>query len=514
MSTSERLLPDSIRLALCRAASVMVILAFGPGADAQEFKAYRVAVKGEIKGVRFADLDGDGRQEILAASTTHQDRKPERTLYTCGWTDRGGDASLVLRHAWRVPAEAVFWDVGPARQGEEGSHCYFLSPEGMFELVQDGRSGLEPVLRIEAPVLLSVGQEDEFVWLDIVKDWDGDGTVEAMLPLGREVRFHRQNAAGGWETVDSVKLSPFPYYSNNIVFGRNLGAYQYLSILFYPLLEDVDLNGDGRKDLLALRNGKGACYLRGPDGKLQTEPYVWDLEIRTEQEVARDRATLSYRVADLNRDGCADVVVHKIGIGFTSWNAETAVFLGGRPDGAKPKGPDQRFPSSGLLSNVSLDDLDGDGSIDMTLWSIRMGLWPMVEILLRRIIHIKSEYYYGDWPQGFPAKPASQRDFELQIDSDRPDFFRGLVPNTEGDFNRDGVKDLVAAKGEDTLAIYLGSRQREFASRPWTVLHGPGINYVGVEDLDGDGLSDLYGYQVEGEISFLHVWLQGSFARP
>jgi hypothetical protein len=490
-----------------------VILGLGPGAGAQEFKAHRVTVEGEIMVARPADLDGDGRQEILVASTLHRDRTPERTLHTCGWNGTGADAGLVLRGAWKVAADAVFWDVGPASGGAEGSHSYYLSSDGLFELVQGGRSGLVPKLRIDAPVFLSVGQENEFIWLDILQDWDGDGRVEAMLPLGREIRFYRQNGAGVWEPVDSVRLRPFPYYSNNIVFGRNLGAYHYLAVLFYPLLKDVDLNGDGRKDLLALRSGQGLIYLRGEDGKLQAEPQLWDLEIRSEEEVARDRATLSYRVADLNRDGCADVVVHKIGMKFVSWNAETAVFLG-RPDGARPGKPDQRFPSSGLLSNISLDDLDGDGSVDMTLWSIRMGVWPMVEILLRKLIHVKAQYHYGAWPEGLPAKATSQRDFELHIDSDRPDFFRGLVPNTEGDFNRDGIKDLVAAKGEDTLAIYLGRPEREFASRPWAVLHGPGINYVGVEDLDGNGRHDLYGFQVDDGASFLHVWLQGPFPKP
>lgn len=513
MSTNKQLHRHARSLVLWGAACAVWIVARGPGVGAQEFKAHRARVEGEIKVARSADLEADGRQEILAASTVHRDGMPERTLHVFGWSGNGVAASLVLRDRWRAPPEAVFWDVGPAGAGSEGNHLYFLSPEGLSEVFRGGRSRLVSKLRIDAPLLLSVGQEDELLWLDIVRDWDGDGRMEALLPLRGEARFYRQNGTEGWEQVDSVRLRPFPYYSNNIVFGRNLGAYRYLAILFYPMLETADLNGDGRKDLLALRNGKGYRYLRGENGKLHAEPDVWDLEIRTEEEVARRRATLSYRVADLNRDGCADVVVHKVGMKFASWNAETAFFLG-RPDGARSKEPDLRFPSSGLLSGVALDDLDGDGSVDMTLWSIRMGLWPMVEILLRRIIHIKSQYYYGVWLEGFPDKAASQRDFELHIDSDRPDFFRGLVPNTQGDFNRDGIKDLVASKGEDKLAIYLGLPEREFSSRPWTVLDAPGVNYVGVEDLDGNGRIDLYGYQVEAGTSFLHAWLQGPFRQP
>jgi hypothetical protein len=472
---------------------------------AQTFQAHSVRVEGEIMELRSADLDGDGRQELLASSTAHPKGRPERTLYVCRWSDEGGKWHPVLRDRWSVPHEAVFWDVGPATEGKAGRHVYFLSLDGLSEV---DRFGFAPSLRIEAPVLLSVGQEDEFLWLDFIRDWDGDGSVEAMLPLGRQARFYHREEAGGWTLTESARLFPLAYYSNNILFGRNLGGYEYLSVLLYPILEPVDLNGDGRKDLLGLRNGKGFCYVRGEDGKLPAEPFLWDLEIRTDEEIVKHRATLSYRVADMNRDGCADVMVHKLVMSFGDWEAETAVFLG-RPESSRPAEPDQRFPSTGFLSGVSLDDLDGDGYSDVTVWSVKMGLVALVEILLRKSIHVKSQSFYGAWPEGFPAKAANEGSFVLHIDSDRPDFIRGLMPNTEGDFNGDGLKDLVAGKGADRLAIYPGLPSREFDAKPWAVLEAPGINYVKVSDLDGDGLYDLYGYQVQTRsLSHVHVWLQ------
>lgn len=493
------------------AACAVVMLAPAREGRAQAFKAHNLRVVGEVKEVRSADLDGDGRQELLVSSTSHPRGSPERTLYVCGWRGKGVDSRPVLQDTWKVPHEAVFWDVGPAGETGNGKHVYFLSLDGLSEV---GKFGFAPTLRIQAPVLLSVGQEDEFLWMDFIRDWDGDGREEAMLPLGREVRFYRWGGAEGWALADSAKIRPLTYYSNNILFGRNLGGYNYLSLLLYPLLEAVDMNADGRQDLLGLRNGTGFCYLRGENGRLDPEPFLWDMEIRSEEEIAKHRATLSYRVADLNRDGCADVVVHKVVMSFADWDAETVVFLG-KPESFRPKKPDQRFPAAGFFSGVSLDDLDGDGYADVTVWSVKMGLVPLVEILVRKTIHIKSDSYYGAWPKGFPAKAANDGSFVLHIDSDRPDFIRGLMPNTEGDFNRDGIKDLVAGRGVDRLAIYLGLPTRQFDSQPWAVLDAPGINYARAEDVDGDGLCDLYGYQVETrEFSRLHVWLQGSAEKP
>jgi hypothetical protein len=477
---------------------------------AQLFKAHSLRVVGEVKEVRAADLDGDGLQELIASSTSHVEGRPERTLQVCGWRGKGKDLRPILRENWKVPLEAVFWDVGPAGVGEDGRHVYFISLDGLSEV---DRFGFAPSLRIDAPVLMSVGQEDEFLCLDIIQDWDGDGREEAMLPVGREVRFYRKGGQEGWALADSARLVPLPYYSNDILFGRDLGGYQYLSVFLYPILEPADLNGDGRKDLLALRNGTGFCYLRGEDGRLDPDPVRWDLEIRSHEEIAKHRATLSYRVADLNRDGCADVMVHKLVMSFGDWDSETAVFLG-RPEGPGIRKPDQRFPSLGFLSGISLDDLDGDGYPDVTVWSVKMGLLPLVEILLRRTIHINSRSYYGAWPQGFPEKASNQGSFVLHIDSDRPDFIRGLMPNTQGDFNRDGIKDLVTAKAENRLAIHLGLASREFDARPWVVLDAPDVNYVRAEDVNGDGLCDLHGYQVEKDFSRVHVWLQGPANKP
>ena len=305
---------SSVRLVVLRglwvAACAVVMLAPAREGHAQAFRAHSLRLAGEVKEVRSADLDGDGRRELLVSSTLHPQGSPERKLYVCRWRGKGIDSHPVLKDTWKVPHEAVFWDVGPAGEAGEGKHIYFLSLDGLSEV---GKFGFAPSLRIEAPVLLSVGQEDEFLWMDFIRDWDGDGREEAMLPLGRQVRFYRWGGAEGWALADSAKLWPLAYYSNNVLFGRNLGGYKYLSVLLYPLLEAVDLNGDGRKDLLGLRNGTGFCYLRGENGKLDPEPFLWDMEIRSEEEIAKHRATLSYRVADLNRDGCADVMVHKTG---------------------------------------------------------------------------------------------------------------------------------------------------------------------------------------------------------
>ncbi len=488
--------------------ALMILFCFGWSATAQEFLTTKLDVEGEVQELRAFDLDQDGQKEIVASINVHEEEGTVRVLQIYEMAGVRGREGIRKRNEWIAVPEAVFWAVGQATKDHGKNSCYYLASDGLWDLVTDEPKGqLAPRQRIEAPVFVSYGQEDGLLWMDFIRDWNGDGSSEVFLPFVREARFYRCHESGKWESTDSVGIIPFPIYNNNVLFGRNMGGYQYLSILFFPLLVPADLNGDGRLDLLVLKTGKAHCFLREADGKLSQEARVWDLDIRTREERIQKRATLSFRVADLNRDGCADVVVHKVGVRFTDWKSETAVFLG-NPKGTDPGGPYQRFPAGGMLSGVSLEDLDGNGYPDMIHWSIKMGLWPFIEILLRKIIHLESNYYYAQWPEGFDSTPAQSLGHEFRIDLQKQDFFRGLVPNVSGDFNSDGIKDLVAAKDPDTLAVYPGRRKKGFASRPWVTLKATGINYVMAEDLNNDGLCDIYGFIAGEEKSKLMVWVQ------
>ncbi|MEW6439781.1 MAG: VCBS repeat-containing protein [bacterium] len=490
-------------------AACMALALAGAGGPAFAFRSQAIPIPGEIQEIRADDLGGDGQKEIFVSTNRVDGKRIERLIRVFAWPGESEPALLVPQSSWAVDPEAVFWDTGPEGSSAHPSRSlYFLSCHGLWRLPGRGAAPGKPLCQVREPLLVASSQEDGFPCLDFIRDWDGDGKEEALLPQSRKALFFRLNGNGSWELSDAAEVSPYSMYNNNVLFGRKVGSYEFLSVILFPLFEAADLNRDGRTDLLVLRDGKGLPFLRGEDGRLGGQGEPWDLDIRTAEERLRHRATLSYRVADLNRDGCADAVVHKVGVNFASWDSETAVFLG-NPGGSAGGKPDLSFSSRGLLSGFSLEDLDGDGFSDLTLWSVRMGIWPMIEILLRKVVHVKAESYYGAWPPGFPEEPQTSRGFEFTIDTARPGFFSGLVPNTEADLDGDGLKDMVAAIGSDALGVYLGQPRKGFASSPWKTVEEKGVarmNYVRVEDLDGDGLCDLMAYEAHKDLSVLHVW--------
>ena len=488
-------------------AAVIAPLCLCGEASAGRFLQKTIRMEGEIKGFRACDVAAGGGDEVVVSLCVHGEGDPQRYLKTYQVTENLGPSQPPrLVSDWEASPDAVFWFAAPAGRGD-GLGEYFLTDTGLWELCAGEGGQLVPRQRIEEPLFVSTGMEDELLWLDAVRDWDGDGVSEVLLPLARQARFYESEGQGAWKETDAVPIAPFSAYNNNIVFGRDAGGYQYLSILLFPLVEPADMNGDGRMDLLVLQMGKVHCYFRGSDGRLAAKGVTWNVDIRTPEEKAKRRATLTFRVADLNKDGCADIIVHKVGMDFTEWSSETAIYLGNR-EGKLPEKPSQRFQTGGLLSGVSLQDLDGNGYDDMIIWSIRMGLWPIVDILVRKVVHLESAYYYPTWPQGFPEKPASRMSHEFRIDMKQQHFFKGLVPNSDGDFNGDGIKDLVAGKDMETGGIYLGRPGEGFASRSWATIKTAGVNYVMTGDLDGNGLCDIYGYRVDGKDCEMLLWLQ------
>ncbi len=499
-------LPGPLRLSRYWRLGVWAFLFFllkVAGASAGPFEEHWIGVKGKINDVQAYDLDADGTKEMVVSSTVYHGMRMERELRVYSWSGTG----FSLQKAWKVDPEAVFWDVGPAGDGSGRKHCFFLSWNGLWELCETESGKLVPEHRLDAPVFVANGQEDAFVWMDFIRDWRGKGGQELFVPLVREGRFYEPSGKGDWQEVDSVELAPASAYNNSVMFGRNLGSYQYLSVSFFPLTVPADLNGDGSQDLLVFRQGTAHCFFRGPDGKLGSEAVLWAMDIRSPEEKIHRRASLSFRVADLNRDGCADVVVHKVGVSFGNWSAETAIFLGTR-EGDFPTEPYQRFALKGFFSGMSVQDLDGDGYEDLSLWSVKMGLWPIVEILLRKVVHVVAEDYYADWPAGFPSTSDSLEEHELRIDPKKVDHLQGLVPNTSGDFTGDGVSDMVASRTEDTIGIYQGRKRKGFSSRPWATLRAQGVSYVITDDLNSDGRCDLYGFKMGTDNSSLHLWAQ------
>ena len=231
----------------------------------------------------------------------------------------------------------------------------------------------------------------------------------------------------------------------------------------YPFLGNthiaVDLNGDGRLDLVGSGANSADIMLNNGDGTFQ--PKVQYPVAGQSQDVA---------AGDFNGDGRIDVV------STINTPQISLSLLPGNGDGTFNAAV--HFPNtSGFDSpDIVAADLNNDGKLDVVLLhSIACFTAPCVAA---EVITVMLGNGDGTFQTRELAAPQHMHAMEA------------------GDFNRDGIKDLAIGSENTKLHILLGAGDGTFVQQPEMTLIPGGdlfsaVNDVDVADFNGDTIQDL-----------------------
>jgi hypothetical protein len=268
----------------------------------------------------------------------------------------------------------------------------------------------------------------------------------------------------------------------------------------------ADDDGDGRHDLFAANRYELRVF-RAVDGGLSPVPS----RVRrfpafsAEEERRRGASTLLTYVRDVDGDGRADLVVHRMVGELTRSRGTTSIHLnpGG---GADPLGePTARLEQAGGNSALRVADIDGDGRHEILEAYLGFGVVQAIRMLTVR----RAELRLRVWalPEGGGAPVETWTDhvsFPFDFATSR---VLGVMPFAEADWNGDGFLDLCWADGSGELRFRLGERRpagagfgRIGASLPLAV-----SGDLVAADLDADGLTDFVAWDPLDLEGRLHV---------
>jgi len=265
-------------------------------------------------------------------------------------------------------------------------------------------------------------------------DFDGDGRLDLAASL------MARNPQG--------ILTGFVWMFRGLGDGTFQGPVATPTLVLATGLVTGDFNGDGRADLVAVRNH---------DPYLQTLLGRADGTFQVIEQVGLAAAASAAAVADFDADGRLDLAVAHPG------QLESVSLLSGNGDGTFMLRAS--YPVGGFLYSLAIADLNGDGQLDVAAGHFASG--PIICPPGCPVSSVSVLLGQGNWLLGAETRYEA----------------RGAVSLDAADFDHDGHLDLIASGA----TILFGAGDGTFGRAKFFTHFGSGV----VDDFNQDGWPDV-----------------------
>lgn len=418
-----------------------------------------VPLPADTHGVRAADVDGDGRDELIIES--RRAGKPDAVRLTV--VAFAATGAVTSRREVDLGSRPMLWDAGHGLWG--------VDREG---LVRFDAGGTVRIARF--PTVLAALGPSTPAWAPIAHDLDGDAIPELLAwSAGRYLAFR----------ADGTPMGSIPAPAEGaLAVDWTTGAASTHATLTPPPLAVADLDGDGRKDLVLPAGARIAAYYTGATvgTRAGTLPLPIDLDPPEGAPGETRRDVHAVWLEDIDGDGRMDLGVQRTVRGG-SWFGATAElsWAKGRGDGFEAL---RTIPVAAAAFGVELRDLDGDGDRDYLAPIVDVGLASLARALVARSVTVNLSVLRLDGA----APPLTLRTLAFPLEN--PDR---LQVDLSADVDGDGFLDLVTNDGEDRVRVYRGRVGGLDGAPAWDeALRVPlGDDTIFVHDLTGDGRAEV-----------------------
>jgi len=521
------------------ATGVLCALATGTvlAARSERLALRRVAIDlpGPPSKVIPRDLNGDGRLDlvVVVAYTEIEQISEERvedliqitTVIPAAFDRREVWAYLATDDGGYEPAGApteLPTSVLHLEPGPEGLGIVALTDDGLsslrYEPAADGPVLIfEPVIE-DPPVLART--RSFYTSLTLVHDLNGDGIRDVLLPSRNGLAIYLGTRSGlSAEPSDRIELpSELPSFGNAVQ-------------VWYPMPEVRDVSGDGIADLLfgsglgprgsarvdimlgsregdfrPLRENAGDCHDRLTDVRVAVEEpgaYPWPRNLVTLRDLdGNGRAEAVFGVekprGDSMRKEMKDAKRPIQDYTFHRLNEDLSI------------DPDPYFGMEIVGHALDADDieevdfpfwfqqfqeLDGNGREDLVTLTLDFSIFQVLRILVTKRISVGIDFHVYCQSDDGRFRKVSGLDLSEKLKLDLNNLKLGRFAQFAGDFDGDGRQDFVHFGRGKSVTIHTGQPGCRYPKKPdlSVVLdeEPASLDLVRVEDLDGDGRSDI-----------------------
>jgi hypothetical protein len=288
------------------------------------------------------------------------------------------------------------------------------------------------------------------------------------------------------------------YESSQQAVGENINVRINL-----PNFKIIDENGDKKSDIVFYSNATISIFIR-KDKHFSSNPDLISRLLLKDSEGNpvilnnMDREKREWYnlvdITDADNDGILDVFIIKQDTRQSTFDptSQIQIYYGRKKDGilSFPPTPDQIIVSEGVQFKANLTDLDGDKRLDLAIPTMKMGLFKIISMLVTRSATVNINFYKNTGR--FPELPTTVR--ELDMSFEFSGNFSSPVFNYDGDFNGDGINDLLTSGADEGIGIHYGGKKDFFSEEADEQFEMPlpqRGNNVEVYDFNGDGFADI-----------------------
>jgi hypothetical protein len=428
----------------------------GSAADDDPFQLFTRPSQGRTLAAEIADLNGDGRGDLLQFVSI--DRPPrEKRLLRAFLQDSEGALPAVPSFEHPLPPGAAAYDVADL-DSRPGVELVFLHRRGVTIAHPSGVDIPWDEFPIEPATVGAGADERGLERLAMVFESDSEPTWIAVPGFsGPVVLGSKGQVIGQLES---------PGRANYFIPQLHGMAFLESDVQLYfdaPHLSIGDVNGDGRRDLVSATRHALRIFLQAPNGKLpSTASETILLDLISEREHMRGTGGVVGEAADIDGDGRLDLLLSQVSGTLTNSTAETHIYMN-REGTWDLSSPDRSYATKGAIGSNSLMDLDGDGLPELVRASIKVSVLELVEVLITRELDVEVSLFANSPNESsgaFAADASSKLKIEipLSFESFRP---TGFLPNLKTDLDGDGYRDLLRSGAGDEISVYSGEQAGE-----------------------------------------------------